>query len=106
MNILGIHVGHDSSACLVRDGKIVADVAEERFTRTKHFAGPPLLSVGYCLESQSLTMNDIDAVAVPASPPVTGLNDILDLKGSRVQKRSLAGRMEDQARRFLKRWIS
>jgi len=33
MKILGVHIGHDSSAALVVDGRIVADVAEERFTR-------------------------------------------------------------------------
>ena len=103
MNILGIHIGHDSSACLVRDGRIVADVAEERFTRAKHCSGPPLSAVGYCLESQNLTMKDIDAVAIPSNAPVVALNEMLDLKGPRQEKRSLAGRVEDQARRYLKR---
>ncbi|HUJ72559.1 MAG TPA: carbamoyltransferase C-terminal domain-containing protein [Verrucomicrobiae bacterium] len=103
MNILGIHIGHDSSACLVRDGQIVADVAEERFARVKHCSGPPLLSVAYCLESQGLTMKDIDVVAIPSLAPVSALNEMLVLKGARREKRSFAGRMEDRARRLLKR---
>ena len=51
MNILGIHIGHDSSVALIRDGKIIADVAEERFTRTKHYAGLPIRSLEYCLKA-------------------------------------------------------
>jgi predicted NodU family carbamoyl transferase len=66
MNILDIHIGHDDSAALVIDGRIVADVAEERFTRTKHYCGPPIHALAYCLKSQKLTMADIDVVAVPA----------------------------------------
>jgi len=103
MNILGIHIGHDSSACLVRDGKIVADVAEERFTRLKHYAGLPLSSVGYCLQSQNLTMKDIDMVAIPTCGTCPPLNFLLDLKGPRQEKRSWLGRAENAVRRFFKK---
>jgi carbamoyltransferase len=102
MNILGIHIGHDSSACLIRDGRIVADVAEERFTRAKHYAGSPMVSVGYCLESQGLTIRDIDVVAVPTSGIMPQLNFLLDLKGSKKERRSLPGRIDETARRLLK----
>jgi carbamoyltransferase len=90
---------------LVRDGQIVSDVAEERFTRTKHSSGPPLSSVAYCLASQNLTMRDLDAVAIPSGAPVPALNEMLALPKARREQRSFAGRMEDQARRFLKRKI-
>src|SRR5438477_12909565 len=82
MKILGVHIGHDSSAALVIDGKIVADVAEERFTRTKHYCGLPWASVDYCLRSQNLSIGDIDAIAVPAEGSVPDLNFLFDLKGS------------------------
>ena len=36
--VLSIHVGHDSSAALVENGKVVAAVAEERFTKLKHYS--------------------------------------------------------------------
>jgi carbamoyltransferase len=67
MNVLGVHLGHDSSAALVQDGRIVADVAEERFIRVKHYAGLPIRSIEYCLRSKNLTMDDIDAIAIPPS---------------------------------------
>lgn len=83
MNILGIHTGHDSSAALVVDGRIVADVAEERFTRIKHYSGLPLESIAYCLKSQGLTMANIDIVALPGRGNFPSLNHALSLKGDR-----------------------
>lgn len=91
MKVLGIHIGHDSSAALVIDGKIVADVAEERFTRTKHYCGLPIRSIEYCLKSQNLTMADLDAVAVPTAGSLPDLNFLLDLKDER-QRQSTAAR--------------
>jgi carbamoyltransferase len=50
MIILGINAFHaDSSAALVRDGKLITAAEEERFCRTKHWAGFPQLAIGYCL---------------------------------------------------------
>jgi len=86
MNILGIHIGHDSSAALIRDGRIVADVAEERFVRTKHYSGLPFRALEYCLKSQNLSMSDIDLVAIPALCGVPELNFLLGLKGSRQER--------------------
>lgn len=65
MKILGIRVGHDSSAALVIDGRIVADVAEERFTRQKNDASFPYNAIRYCLTSASLNAEDLDFVAIP-----------------------------------------
>jgi carbamoyltransferase len=50
MNILGISAFyHDSAACLVQDGKIVAAAQEKRFTRKKHDHSFPKNRVAYCL---------------------------------------------------------
>ncbi len=55
MNILGISAYyHDSAACLVRDGVVVAAAQEERFTRKKHDASFPHHAIRYCLESQGV----------------------------------------------------
>ena len=51
MNILGISaLYHDSAAVLVSDGKIIAAVQEERFTRKKHDPGLPENAINYCLQ--------------------------------------------------------
>ena len=61
MHILGVHIGHDSSVALVSNGKIVADVAEERFTRTKHYSGLPIRSLEYCLKAGGIKIEDVHA---------------------------------------------
>ena len=55
MNILGLSAFyHDSAACLVRDGEIIAAAQEERFTRKKHDASFPEQAVRYCLRESGL----------------------------------------------------
>lgn len=83
MKILGVHIGHDSSAALIIDGKVVADVSEERFNRIKHYAGLPISSIAYCLKSQNLTMDNIDIVAIPGKNSVPDLNYLFNLKGNK-----------------------
>jgi predicted NodU family carbamoyl transferase len=74
MNVLGVQTGHDSTAAIVRDGQIVADAAEERFSRIKHDAGLPLAAIESCLEMAKLGLSDIDAVAAPTESELPGLN--------------------------------
>lgn len=64
MNILGINSGHDAAACIVVDGIIVADAAEERFTRVKHDAGFPINALTYCLREANLRSEELDLLAV------------------------------------------
>jgi carbamoyltransferase len=59
-NILGVSAFyHDSAACLVRDGDIVAAAQEERFTRKKFDAGFPTNAVRFCLEQGGITLADL-----------------------------------------------
>lgn len=65
MKILGINAYHgDSSAAMIVDGELVAAVEEERFLRIKHWAGVPLESVRYCLESAGITLAELDVIAI------------------------------------------
>lgn len=65
MIVLGIHCGHDSSAAIVADGRVLADVAEERFTRLKHCNHVPVNAIGACLRAAGLqNINDADYIAV------------------------------------------
>ena len=67
--ILGINAYHaDASASLVVDGKVVVAIEEERLCRIKHWAGFPKLAIKTCLESQNLTISDIDHIAINSSP--------------------------------------
>ncbi|MFT3858140.1 MAG: carbamoyltransferase C-terminal domain-containing protein [Aquabacterium sp.] len=63
--VLGINAYHgDSSACLVKDGVLVAAAEEERFRRIKHWAGFPSQSIAYCLQAQGITLSDVQHVAI------------------------------------------
>jgi carbamoyltransferase len=63
--ILGLNAFHgDSSACLVRDGQLIAAIEEERLRRVKHWAGFPSESIRYCLKEANATVSDLDIVAV------------------------------------------
>src|SRR5215470_3062366 len=59
---------HDSAACLVRDGRIVAAAQEERFTRRKHDAGFPTHAVAYCLREAGVTLAEVDYVGFYDKP--------------------------------------
>ena len=64
MIILGINFSHDAAACLIVNGHIVADVAEERFSRVKHDAGFPAAAIRYCLEHAKIDSSSVDCVAL------------------------------------------
>ncbi len=67
--ILGISAFyHDASACLIMDGKIMAAAQEERFNRRKHSPDFPINAIKYCLNSQGLTIDDLDAVVFYEKP--------------------------------------
>lgn len=69
VNILGISAYyHDSAACLVQDGKIVAAAQEERFTRKKHDHRFPKNAVEYCLEAGGIGASDLDLVTFYDKP--------------------------------------
>src|SRR5437870_9021814 len=69
VNILGLSAFyHDSAACLVRDGELVAAAQEERFTRKKHDARFPKNAVGYCLREAGISLKDLDYVAFYDKP--------------------------------------
>jgi carbamoyltransferase len=63
VNILGISAYyHDSAACLVSDGELVAAAQEERFTRKKQDPGFPACAARYCLRAAGLCPADVDYV--------------------------------------------
>ncbi|MBN2104700.1 carbamoyltransferase [bacterium] len=69
LNILGISAFyHDSAACLVQNGKIIAAAQEERFTRKKHDFSFPKHAIEYCVNEAGLKNNQIDIVAFYDKP--------------------------------------
>lgn len=63
--ILGVNAYHgDSSACLIKDGALVAAAEEERFRRVKHWAGFPSEAIRYCLAEAKISLADLGHVAI------------------------------------------
>ena len=69
MYILGVSAFyHDSAACLLKDGDILAAAQEERFTRKKHDAGFPRYAIEYCLKEAGISANEIANVVFYEKP--------------------------------------
>ena len=69
MYILGISAFyHDSAACLLKDGDIVAAAQEERFTRKKHDAGFPHNAIKYCIKEANISSDKLDNVVFYEKP--------------------------------------
>ena len=69
MYILGIAAFyHDSAACLIKNGQIVAAAQEERFSRVKHDSSFPSSAIRYCISEAGISPADISAVAFYEKP--------------------------------------
>ena len=67
VTVLGIHPGHGAGATLVRDGKIIASVDEERFNRIKNWGGDyPRQSVDFVLKFAGMSIKDVDYISIPS----------------------------------------
>jgi carbamoyltransferase len=63
MNILGISCYyHDSAACLIKDGVVIAAAQEERFNRIKNSSVFPINAINYCVQESNIAFGDIDYV--------------------------------------------
>ena len=69
MYILGISAYyHDSAACILKDGEVVAAAQEERFTRKKHDQNFPLNAIKYCLNEAGISSSELELVAFYDKP--------------------------------------
>ena len=75
MNVLGINQipgmlawQHDSAAALVKDGKLIAAVEEERFNRVRHSRNYPSKAIKFCLDKGGITLKDVDIIAISYNP--------------------------------------
>ena len=109
MNILGInHWFHDSSACLVVDGRLVVALEEERFSREKHTRAFPHAAIERCLDVAGLEPADVDLVADSIRPTHrAGAKSLYALAAAHrsapfLRHEALGGVMK---RRRLRRWL-
>ena len=80
MIIVGINAYHaDSSAAIFVNGKMIAAIEEERFTRLKHWAGFPGLSIAFCLKEAGVNWQDVDFFAIGRDPRAKFFKKVLFL---------------------------
>lgn len=73
--ILGVNAYHgDSSACILKDGRLLAALEEERIRRIKHWAGLPTGAIKFCLDFAGMGLEDVDYIAVAKDPLAHILN--------------------------------
>jgi len=70
MYILGISYGIDSAASLIRDGKIIAAVQEERLNREKHSRRFPVNAIHYCLQQAKITLKEVHKISFFWNPGI------------------------------------
>jgi len=69
MYILGVNAYHgDSSACIYKNGDLIAATEEERFRRIKHWAGFPTQAIEFCLKEANISIQDVDYIAISRDP--------------------------------------
>jgi carbamoyltransferase len=100
MIIVGLNAYHgDASACLVRDGTIVAAAEEERFRRIKHWAGFPTEAIRYCLTEARVTLANVDHIAINSNPAASFIKKV----GFALRRGPDVGLLVDRARNHAKR---
>lgn len=99
MIILGINAYHgDSSACIIKDGELIAAVEEERFRRTKHWAGFPSEAIKYCLKEADISTFDIDYIAVNRNPKANLYKKVLFTLSKRPNFSLIKNRLSNMAK--------
>jgi len=69
MYVLGLSCYyHDSAAALLKNGRLIAAAAQERFSRVKHDPSFPLQAINYCLTSQKIKAQDLDCIGFYEQP--------------------------------------
>jgi carbamoyltransferase len=94
--ILGINAHHgDASACILRDGILVAAAEEERFRRIKHWAGFPTEAIRYCLAEAGVSVDRVDHIALNRNPSANLLKKALFAFGKRPSLGAVTDRLRN-----------
>lgn len=94
MYILGLNAYHgDSSACILKDGVVIAASEEERFRRIKHWAGFPSEAIKFCLKEANISIKDVDYITISRDPSANLHKKILHSVRSLVSIKALKDRL-------------
>ena len=99
MYILGINAYHGgASACLIKDGQLIAAAEEERFQRVKYWAGFPAEAIRYCLAEAGVTAYDLDHIGISRNPSANLYKKVLFALSKRPSFSLIRDRLANAAR--------
>lgn len=99
MYILGLNAYHgDSSACLFRDGALIAASEEERFRRIKHWAGMPTEAIRFCLQTAGIDISQVDHIAISRDPKANMSKKMWHLLTEGFSIKALKARLENRSK--------
>jgi len=94
MYILGINAYHgDSSACILKDGIVIAASEEERFRRIKHWAGFPSEAIKFCLSEAGIGITQVDYITISRDPSANIHKKILHAAKNLISVKTLKSRL-------------
>ena len=94
--ILGINSFHgDASACIIKDGVLIAAAEEERFLRIKHWAGFPKEAISYCLNEAGISLSDLTTIAINSNPKSNYLRKITHILRHRTSLGLIKDRLQN-----------
>jgi len=80
ITILGLNFGgHDTSACLMKNGELLSACEEERYTREKHTSDFPKNAINDCLKQANLSINDIDEITLSYDPKLLQIENFQNI---------------------------
>lgn len=98
--IVGLNAYHgDASACLVKDGRLIAAAEEERFRRIKHWAGVPSEAVRYVLKEAGVGLGDVTHLAINSDPGANRMRRVGFVLQHRPDFRFVLDRLKNQKKR-------
>ena len=78
--ILGLNFGgHDTSACLMKNGILLAACEEERYTKEKHTRNFPKNAINDCLKIAKISINDIDEITLSYDPSLLKIENFQNI---------------------------
>jgi carbamoyltransferase len=99
MYILGINAYHGgASACLIQNGRLIAAVEEERFTRVKYWAGFPVQSIRYVLDQGGIQPQDLDHIGISRNPSAHLLKKVLFTLSKRPSLKLVRNRLSNASK--------
>ena len=96
MYILGLNAYHgDSSACIYKDGHLIAASEEERFLRIKHWAGFPAEAIKFCLKEANISAGEVDYIAISRDPRANVRLKVVHLLKKRISVKTILNRFNN-----------